>query len=55
MKSAGRSGAAFAIIVGDRDLDEGPDGTAQLKDLNTGGQTAVAIPDLVSTIQGRLQ
>jgi histidyl-tRNA synthetase len=55
MKSAGRSGAAFAIIVGDRDLDEGPDGTAQLKDLNTGDQTAVAIPDLVSTIQGRLQ
>jgi histidyl-tRNA synthetase len=52
MKAADRSGAEYAIIVGDRDLDEG---TAQLKNLGTGEQVAVALTDVVSTLQGRLQ
>ena len=43
MKSADRSGARFAVIAGDRDLDEG---TVQVKDLASGEQRAVA-PDAV--------
>ena len=47
MKAADRSGAAFAVVIGDRDLAEG---TAQLKDLRTGDQAAVPLDQLVQTI-----
>ena len=47
MEAADRSGAAFAVVLGDRDLAEG---TAQLKDLRTGDQAAVPLDQLVQTI-----
>lgn len=50
MKAADRSGARFAVVVGDRDLETGPGGTAQVKDLADGTQTAVPLPDLVDTL-----
>lgn len=40
MKGANRSGARFAIVAGERDLDEG---VAQLKDLVSGEQRPVAL------------
>ncbi len=43
MKAADRSGAAYAVVVGDRDLEAG---VAQLKDLRSGGQTAVPLAEL---------
>ncbi|GAC1323347.1 MAG: histidine--tRNA ligase [Mycobacteriales bacterium] len=46
MKAADRSGAAYAVIVGDRDLAEG---VAQLRDLSTGEQRAVEL-DQVATV-----
>jgi histidyl-tRNA synthetase len=51
MKAADRSGARFAVIIGDRDLDAG---AAQLKDLTSGEQTEVALGALVATVKGRL-
>jgi histidyl-tRNA synthetase len=47
MKAADRSGAAYAVVVGDRDLDEG---VAQLKTLATGEQTTVPLSELVTTV-----
>ncbi|MEQ7122961.1 histidine--tRNA ligase [Actinopolymorpha sp. B11F2] len=44
MKAAGRSGASHAVVLGDRDLEQG---TAQLKDLGTGDQTSVPLGELV--------
>ncbi|HZC26910.1 MAG TPA: histidine--tRNA ligase [Actinopolymorphaceae bacterium] len=44
MKAADRSGAAFAVVLGDRDLEQG---TAQLKDLRSGDQSAVPLTGLV--------
>lgn len=44
MKGADRSGARWAVIVGDRDLEAG---TAQLKDLTNGEQTAVQLTQLL--------
>jgi histidyl-tRNA synthetase len=52
MKGADRSGAAFALVLGERDLESG---VAQLKDLGTGDQIGVPLADLVSTIKERLQ
>ncbi|MDT7544077.1 MAG: histidyl-tRNA synthetase [Actinomycetota bacterium] len=52
MKGADRSGAAFVVILGDRDLEAGSD--AQLKDLRTGEQAAVPLDDLVDTLKGKL-
>ncbi|OIV39085.1 histidine--tRNA ligase [Mangrovactinospora gilvigrisea] len=52
MKAADRSGARFAVVLGDRDLAEG---VAQLKDLTTGDQTPVALDALVTTIKEKLQ
>jgi len=43
MKAADRSGARWAVVVGDRDLAAG---VAQLKDLRSGEQTAVPLDDL---------
>jgi histidyl-tRNA synthetase len=52
MKGADRSGARLAVVIGDRDIEAG---VAQLKDLTTGEQTAVALADLVTTIEKRLR
>ncbi|MFE4332465.1 histidine--tRNA ligase [Streptomyces sp. NPDC056831] len=51
MKSANRSGARFTIVVGERDLAEG---VVQLKDMESGEQTAVPLPDVAEAIRGRL-
>ena len=48
MKAADRSGARYAIVLGDRDLAEN---NAQLKDLTTADQRAVALPELVRTVK----
>jgi histidyl-tRNA synthetase len=47
MKAADRSGARWAVVVGDRDLEAG---VAQLKDLTSGDQVAVPLPDLTTTL-----
>jgi histidyl-tRNA synthetase len=46
MKAADRSDAAYAVVVGDRDLEAGE---AQLKDLREHAQVAVPLDDLVET------
>ncbi|MBA3251636.1 MAG: histidine--tRNA ligase [Geodermatophilaceae bacterium] len=52
MKSADRSGAAYAVVLGERDLAAG---VAQVKDLRTGEQQAVDLDSLVTTLQEKLQ
>jgi histidyl-tRNA synthetase len=52
MKAADRSGARLAVVAGERDL---ADGVVQLKDLESGGQDAVAIDKLIETIETRLR
>lgn len=47
MKAADRSGARWAVVVGDRDLAAG---VAQLKDLRSGEQTAVPLETLLETL-----
>jgi histidyl-tRNA synthetase len=49
MKAADRSGARYAVVLGDRDLAEG---VVQLKDLTSGEQKPVPAGDIVATIQG---
>lgn len=51
MKDANRSGARFAVVAGDRDLEEG---VVQLKDMESGEQTPVAVADLVDTVRAKL-
>lgn len=51
MKDANRSGARFAVVAGDRDLEEG---VVQLKDMQSGEQAPVALADVVATVQARL-
>ncbi|MFD5783611.1 histidine--tRNA ligase [Streptomyces sp. NPDC126933] len=51
MKNANRSGARYTIVAGERDLAEG---LAQLKDMETGEQTPVALDALVSELTERL-
>ena len=51
MKGADRSGARLAIVLGERDIAEG---NAQLKDLGSGEQHAVALTELVERIRGEL-
>lgn len=51
MKNANRSGARYTIVAGERDL---ADGQVQLKDMETGGQAAVALDALTAEIQRRL-
>ncbi|WP_326592176.1 histidine--tRNA ligase [Streptomyces sp. NBC_01294] len=51
MKDANRSGARFAVVAGERDLAEG---VVQLKDMESGEQTAVPVADLVATVRARL-
>jgi histidyl-tRNA synthetase len=47
MTAADRSGARWALVVGDRDLDAG---VAQLKDLTDGSQVAVPLTDLLEKL-----
>jgi histidyl-tRNA synthetase len=51
MKAADRSGATFAVVVGGRDL---ADGVAQVKELNTGEQSEVALDRLSDELIKRL-
>ncbi|MFD3451296.1 histidine--tRNA ligase [Streptomyces sp. NPDC058691] len=51
MKSANRSGARFAIVAGERDLAEG---VVQVKDLESGEQTAVPVDGIVGALRERL-
>ncbi|NEA26270.1 histidine--tRNA ligase [Actinomadura bangladeshensis] len=51
MKDADRSGARYAVILGERDI---ADGVAQVKDLAEGEQTAVPLTDLTTTLKERL-
>ena len=51
MRAADRSGAAYAVVLGERDLQAG---VAQVKDLRTGEQTAVPLDRLVGEFRRRL-
>ena len=51
MKGADRSGARWALILGDRDLEAG---TAVLKDLITGDQRDIPLADLLTTLDDSL-
>ena len=51
MKDADRSGARYAVILGERDI---ADGVAQVKDLAEGEQTAVPLTAIVTTLKERL-
>jgi histidyl-tRNA synthetase len=51
MRAADRSGARYALVAGQRDLDEG---VVQLKDLTTGEQSPVAVGQVIPTIKERL-
>ncbi|KPC65142.1 histidine--tRNA ligase [Streptomyces chattanoogensis] len=51
MKSANRSGARLALVAGERDL---ADGVVQLKDLESGEQTPVALDAVVDEITRKL-
>jgi histidyl-tRNA synthetase len=51
MKAADRSGATYAIVLGERDLEAD---VAQVKDLRSGEQTAVPLDRLVGELQRRL-
>ncbi|MFC9652489.1 MULTISPECIES: histidine--tRNA ligase [unclassified Streptomyces] len=51
MKNANRSGARYTIVAGERDLAEG---VAQLKDMESGEQSAVALDGLVTELTQRL-
>ncbi|HEV3358840.1 MAG TPA: histidine--tRNA ligase [Pseudonocardiaceae bacterium] len=52
MKGADRSGARLAIVLGERDIAEG---SAQLKNLASGEQHAVALADLIEAVRGELR
>ena len=51
MKAADRSGAAYTLVVGERDL---ADGSVQLKDMASGEQTAVPLEAVVDRVKGLL-
>jgi histidyl-tRNA synthetase len=51
MRGADRSGAAYAVILGERDIAAG---SAQLKDLASGDQVAVPLAEIVTTLKERL-
>ncbi|MEV4098452.1 histidine--tRNA ligase [Streptosporangium saharense] len=51
MKGADRSGAGYAVILGERDIAAG---TAQVKDLVSGDQSAVPLAEIVTTLKERL-
>jgi histidyl-tRNA synthetase len=47
MKAADRSGARWAIIMGEKELAAG---TVQVKDLQTGAQTSIPADDVVGHV-----
>lgn len=51
MKAADRSGARYALVAGDRDIEAG---TVGLKDLGTGDQVDVAADSVVAEVISRL-
>ncbi|WP_299540988.1 histidine--tRNA ligase [uncultured Streptomyces sp.] len=51
MKSANRSGARLTVVAGERDLAEG---VVQLKEMESGEQTAVPLDGVVEAIRARL-
>ncbi|HEV7933852.1 MAG TPA: histidine--tRNA ligase [Actinomadura sp.] len=51
MKGADRSGAAYAVILGDRDIATG---SAQVKDLASGDQIAVPLTEIPTLLRERL-
>ena len=51
MSLADRMGAAFAVILGDRELETGQ---AQVRRLATGEQEQVSLPDLAEVLAQRL-
>ncbi|MEU8177816.1 histidine--tRNA ligase [Microbispora hainanensis] len=51
MKAADRSGARYALILGDRDIEAG---AVQVKDLTTADQTAVPLAEVVQFLKGKL-
>ncbi|WP_328722751.1 histidine--tRNA ligase [Streptomyces sp. NBC_00247] len=51
MKSANRSGARYTIVAGERDLAEG---AVQLKDMESGEQTAVPLDKIAEAVRARL-
>ncbi|HEY0537282.1 MAG TPA: histidine--tRNA ligase [Actinoallomurus sp.] len=51
MRGADRSGAAYAMIIGERDLAEG---AAQLKDLRSGEQEAVPLDRIAGVLKEKL-
>ena len=51
MKGADRSGARYALVLGDRDLEAG---VVQCKELTSGEQQAVALTDLTAEMRKRL-
>ncbi|WP_336321465.1 histidine--tRNA ligase [Streptomyces lavendofoliae] len=51
MKAANRSGARYALVLGERDL---ADGVAQLKDMESGEQEPVELDGLVEKLTSRL-
>lgn len=52
MKAADKSGARFAVVIGDRELAEG---VYPLKQLTTGDQVAIPASDLVQVVISRLE
>ncbi|MDA3646943.1 histidine--tRNA ligase [Saccharopolyspora indica] len=52
MKAADRSGARFALVLGERDIESG---TAQLKELASGEQRAVALENLVDEVRAAVE
>ncbi len=51
MKSANRSGARYTIVAGERDLAEG---VVQLKDMESGEQSAVGVNEIVAELESKL-
>ncbi|MDT0613968.1 histidine--tRNA ligase [Streptomyces lancefieldiae] len=51
MKAANRSGARYALVLGERDLAEG---VVQLKDMESGEQTAIGVNEVVAELESRL-
>jgi histidyl-tRNA synthetase len=51
MKAADRSGARFALVLGERDLAAG---TVVVRDLGSGDQQPVALAEVVETVRARL-
>ncbi|MGA5189758.1 histidine--tRNA ligase [Streptomyces griseoincarnatus] len=51
MKAANRSGARYALILGERDIEQG---VVQLKDLESGEQSAVGMNEIVAELESGL-